>query len=230
MQRVIGWGLIGFLLAQESPNSYISLSFGAASPTGSFSGSKGFFPLQGYASTGLTVGGQLQTFVLPYFSLGFNAQYLALPINTEEIQKRNRLFSEPTEISSKVSYTLFLGGFGAGTGVRFNAFSLYVPIYLAFASLKVPEIRGDLQNQKYWIQESTGGFCIGFSTGVIFAIALTDDIGASINFLYHGLSSKEVEFTQKKYDAGGSVDQVRTFKASLNPQIAELGIGLQYYF
>ncbi|MGQ9864606.1 MAG: hypothetical protein ACUVRD_09065 [Bacteroidia bacterium] len=218
------------LLAQESPNSYVSLSFGAATPTGSFGAAKKLFPIEGYANTGFSLGGQLQTFVMPYFSLGFNAQYLALPLRTAELQKDDRLFSEPTEIPSKVNYTLFLGGFGAGTGLRFNAFSLYVPIYLAFATLKVPEIRGELSNRDFWVQEATGGFAIGFSTGVIFAIALTDDIGASLNFLYHGLSTKDIEFTQKKYDAGGDVNQVRTFTSSLAPQLAELGIGLQYYF
>ncbi len=84
--RKVGLALSIFLGSQvyaqiESPNSFLGLSVGVATPTGPTSATGFTYPTHGYAQEGAALGLHLNTFIAPYLGISLRLSQSFLPLD-----------------------------------------------------------------------------------------------------------------------------------------------------
>ncbi|MCS7163101.1 MAG: hypothetical protein NZ958_07250 [Bacteroidia bacterium] len=68
MKRLVFLGALAWAQL-SSPKSFVALSLGGFSPTGSTQAKRRLYPTDGYAQPGFSLGLHLQTFLVPYVGL-----------------------------------------------------------------------------------------------------------------------------------------------------------------
>ena len=228
------WHLLSLLVlvwgqALESPNSYVALVVGGCLPSGP-SASKGLlYPTSGYLQNGAAIGLHLTTFIMPYLSLNLRLSQSFLPMNTKALGKAYALFPTAVAIpkTPTVSHTLI--GFGAGTGLRLDFVSFYIPIQFAMGIYGAPTIEGLQSATKTWVQEKHSAFQVGFSTGLVINFSVLDRVPIGLSLLYASLRSGEETFERKRYDKG-TLDATFTYTAPIRTDLTEVGILIGYEF
>jgi len=223
--------LMAFLIGQslESPNSYVALVAGGSVPSGP-SASKGLlYPTSGYLNNGAALGLQLITFVMSYLSLNLRLTQSFLPMNAKALGREDALFPAGVQITKTPTVSHTLLGFGAGTGLRVDFVSFYVPIQFAMGVYTAPAIEGIQSATRTWIQDKHSAFQIGFSTGVVINFHLLDKIPIGLSLLYASMRSGEQTFERRRYDRG-NLDRTFTYTAPIRTDLTEVGILVGYEF
>ena len=220
-----------FLVGQslESPNSYVALVVGSSLPAGP-SASKGFlYPTSGYLNSGAALGLQLTTFIMPYLSLNLRVTQSFLPMDAKALGRGGALFPAGVQISKNPTVSHTLIGFGAGTGLRLDFVSFYVPIQFAMGAYSAPAIEGIQSATKTWIQDKHSAFQVGFSTGMVINFHVLDQIPIGLSLLYSSMRSGEQTFERRRYDRGNS-DAVFNYTAPIRTDLTEVGFLIGYEF
>lgn len=213
----------------SSPNSYIALSVGAATPTGTSQATGLLYPTHGYALTGANLGLQLQTFVAPFLGLSLRVSQSFLSLDANALGKNYHLFPEPVQIAKKPTVSHTVIGFGAGTGVQLDWIALYVPIQFAFGVYSAPEIQGVKSATQTWVQPKFSTTQIGLGTGLIANFPLTDDFFVGLSLLFTSTRSGEIEFQRTRYSRGNP-DQQLLYRAPVRTDLGEVGICVGMFF
>jgi hypothetical protein len=166
---------------------------------------------------------------MPYLSLNLRLSQSFLPMDAKALGKPYALFPTAVAIpkTPTVSHTLI--GFGAGTGLRLDFVSFYVPIQFAMGIYGGPTIEGIQSATKTWVQEKHSAFQVGFSTGLVINFSVLDRVPIGLSLLYASLRSGEETFERKRYDKG-TLDATFTYTAPIRTDLTEVGILIGYEF
>lgn len=223
----IGIFLGGKLYAQiESPNSFLGLSVGVATPTGPTSATGFTYPTHGYAQEGAAIGLHLSTFVAPYIGISLRLSQSFLPLNAKALGKSGALFPEPVYIAKNPTVSHTTVGVGLATGLRLTDvdwLSFYVPLQFALGIYALPEIQGVKSATQTWVQPKFSTVQAGISTGLLMNFSITDDFFAGISLLYTTLQSGEKDFTRQRYDKSVP-DWTYVYRSSVRVDLAEVGV------
>lgn len=224
--------LTAFLAGQslESPNSYVALVVGASLPAGP-SASKGLiYPTSGYLNSGAALGLQLTTFIMPYLSLNLRLTQSFLPMDAKALGRGGALFPAGVQIPKNPTLSHTLIGFGAGTGLRLDFVSFYVPIQFAMGVYSAPAIEGIQSATKTWIQDKHSAFQVGLSTGVVINFHVLDQIPIGLSLLYSSMRSGDQTFERRRYDRGTPDGVIFTYTAPIRTDLTEVGFLIGYEF
>ncbi|GIV26162.1 MAG: hypothetical protein KatS3mg026_1854 [Bacteroidia bacterium] len=219
----VGWAQL------ESPNSFLALSVGAASPTGRSAQKAFMYPTDGYALPGAAVGLHLHTFVAPYLSLNLRLTQSFFSLDAKSLGKEDHLFPEPVAISKNPTVSHTVVGFGVGTGFRLDWVSFYLPVQFALGIYALPEIQGVKSATQTWFQSKTSTAQVGFSTGLITNFSLSDDFFVGLSLLYTGVRSGEKEWERYRVTRGAT-DQRFLYRVPVATDLAEVGVLVGLHF
>lgn len=225
MKRVsLAVALTGVVWAQvESPNSFIALSVGAASPTGRSAQKTFMYPTDGYMQPGAAVGLHLHTFVAPYLGLSLRLTQSFLSLDARSLGKEDNLFTDPVYIDKNPTVSHTTVGFGVSTGIRLDWVSFYLPVQFALGIYSIPQVQGIKSSTQTWYQPKTSTAQVGFSTGLITNFSLTDDFFVGLSLLYTGVRSGEKDWERYRVDKGVT-DSRFIYRAPVATELAEVGV------
>ncbi len=226
---ILSTGILLWGQSLQSPNSYVGLSVGSSIPSG-LSASKGLlYPSSGYLGGGAALGLQLTTFIMPYLSLNLRLSQSFLPMDAQALSRNYGLFPAPVRISKNPTVSHTLVGFGAGTGLRLDFVSFYVPLQFAMGVYSAPTIEGIQSATETWIQDKHSAFQVGLSTGVVINFHVLDQLPIGISLMYSSVRSGDQTFERRQYDQG-ALDASFIYTAPIRTDLTEVGILIGYEF